>query len=115
MKPTTAPAKPPASRGKPRFSIFAWENLLKVLLVFIPLAAAGEHFHWSALSVFIFACLAIIPLAGIMGESTEHLAARFGAGVGGLMNATFGNAAELIIALSALRRGYTDVVKASLT
>jgi len=108
MKTTPAPAKP-------RSSIWAWENLLKVLLVFIPLAAIAEHLHWSALSVFIFACLAIIPLAGIMGESTEHLATRFGAGVGGLMNATFGNAAELIIALSALRRGYYDVVKASLT
>ena len=98
-----------------RAPFFTFENLLKILLVFIPLAAAAEHFHWGDLAVFVFACLAIIPLAGIMGESTEHLAARFGAGVGGLLNATFGNAAELIIALSALRRGYYDVVKASLT
>jgi len=69
-----------------------------------PLAAVAEHFHWGALPIFIFACIAIIPLAGIMGESTEHLAARFGAGIGGLMNATFGNAAELIIAMVALYR-----------
>jgi Ca2+:H+ antiporter len=104
---TTTPSAP-----RPLFSL---ENLLKILLVFIPLAAAAEHFHWGGLFVFSFACLAIIPLAGIMGESTEHLAARFGAGIGGFMNATFGNAAEFIIALSALRHGYYEVVKASLT
>lgn len=103
----------PSTPTRPPF--FTFENLLKILLVFIPLAAAAEHFHWGDLAVFVFACLAIIPLAGIMGESTEHLATRFGAGVGGLLNATFGNAAELIIAMSALRRGYYDVVKASLT
>jgi len=85
------------------------------LLVFVPLAALGEWLHWGALPVFIFAALAIIPLAGIMGESTEHLAARLGAGIGGLLNATFGNAAEMIIALAALQRGLHDVVKASLT
>src|SRR6185295_10891647 len=61
------------------------------------------------------ACLAIIPLAGMMGEATERLAARLGAGIGGLLNATFGNAAELIIAIAALSRGLHDVVKASLT
>jgi Ca2+:H+ antiporter len=65
--------------------------------------------------VFLCACLAVIPLAGLMGEATEQLAARLGAGIGGLLNATFGNAAELIIALIALRRGLYDVVKASLT
>jgi len=54
-------------------------------------------------------------LAGWMGKATEHLASRAGAGVGGLLNATFGNAAELIIALVALREGFYDVVKASLT
>jgi Ca2+:H+ antiporter len=100
---------------RPRFRIFAPANILKLLLVFVPLAAFAEWLHWGALPVFIFACIAIIPLAGIMGESTEHLAARLGAGIGGLLNATFGNAAELIIALVALSRGLHDVVKASLT
>jgi Ca2+:H+ antiporter len=56
-----------------------------------------------------------VPLAGFLGSATERIADRMGAGVGGLLNATFGNAAELIIALVALSRGYTDVVKASLT
>lgn len=89
--------------------------MLRVLLVFIPLAVAGEWLHWSPLAIFTCACLAIIPLAGLMGEATEHLAARLGAGVGGLLNATFGNAAELIIALVALFKGLDNVVKASLT
>lgn len=99
----------------PRFNPLAAEHLLKYLLVFVPLAAAAEHFHWGAPWVFAFSGLAIIPLAGIMGSATERLASRLGAGIGGLLNATFGNAAELIIAIVALRAGLHDVVKASLT
>jgi Ca2+:H+ antiporter len=93
----------------------AVEHLLDLLLVFVPLAVVAEWLHWSALPVFAFAGVAIVPLAGIMGTATEQLAGRLGAGVGGLLNASFGNAAELIIALAALRRGLYDVVKASLT
>ena len=59
--------------------------------------------------------LAIIPLAGLIGEATEALADKLGPGIGGLLNATFGNAAELIIALFALFKGLDEVVKASLT
>ena len=95
--------------------IFAPENALQLLLVFIPIAIVAEHLHWGALAVFGCAGLAIIPLAGLMGRATEQLAAKLGAGVGGLLNATFGNAAELIIAFVALQRGLYDVVKASLT
>jgi Ca2+:H+ antiporter len=90
-------------------------RIMHLFLVFVPLAALAEWLHWGALAIFGFACIAIIPLAGIMGEATEHLAARLGAGIGGLLNATFGNAAELIIAMVALSRGLHDVVKASLT
>ena len=86
-----------------------------MLLLFIPLAALAEWRRWGAIAVFSLAALAIVPLAGLMGEATERLAARQGAGVGGLLNATFGNAAELIIALVALKQGLHDVVKASLT
>ncbi|MBV8077889.1 MAG: calcium/proton exchanger, partial [Planctomycetaceae bacterium] len=68
-----------------------------------------------ALAQFALASLAIIPLAGLIGEATEALAFHLGPGIGGLLNATFGNAAELIIALFALFRGLDDVVKASLT
>ena len=90
-------------------------NVFQLLLVFVPLAALGEWLHWSGVAVFVLAGLAIIPLAGILGQATERLASRFGAGVGGLLNATFGNAAELIISIAALRAGLYDVVKASLT
>ena len=85
------------------------------LLVFVP-AVAILHYAAPAKAVWIFlcACLAILPLAGWMGKATEHLAERTGEGIGGLLNATFGNAAELIIAVMALRRGLYDIVKASL-
>ena len=65
--------------------------------------------------VFVSAGLAIIPLAGLLGRATEHLTTHVGAGIGALLNASLGNAAELIIALVALREGLHDVVKASLT
>src|SRR6185503_4871951 len=84
-------------------------------MVLVPVAAVADLLHWSAPVVFALAALAIIPLAGIMGHATEHVAARLGAGIGGLLNATFGNAAELIIGIIALRKGLFDVVKASLT
>jgi Ca2+:H+ antiporter len=86
------------------------------LLVFLPVALAFEH--WAPerhIVVFFAAAAAIIPLAGWLGKATEHLAERAGAGVGGLLNATFGNAAELIIGIMALRKGLRGVVKASLT
>ncbi|MBK7367111.1 MAG: calcium/proton exchanger [Candidatus Eisenbacteria bacterium] len=89
--------------------------ILKAMLVFVAITPLAEHFHAGALTIFVCSALAIIPLAGLMGEATEQLAARLGAGIGGLLNATFGNAAELIIALVALQKGYHDVVKASLT
>ena len=85
-------------------------------LVFIPISVYLEHFHAQAhLWIFFSACLAIIPLAGLLGEATEHIAEKMGEGIGGLLNATFGNAAELIIAIVALRAGHVEVVKASLT
>ena len=92
------------------------ENVLALLLVFIPVAAVLEYVvHAGPTLVFLAAALAIVPLAGFMGRSTEMLAERVGAGLGGLLNATFGNAAELIIAFFALREGLHDLVKASLT
>jgi len=70
--------------------------------------------HRSAIEIFVVSCLAVIPLAGLMGHATEELAERMGEGVGGLLNATFGNAAELIIAIVALNAGLHDLVKASI-
>ncbi len=90
---------------------------LNWLLAFIPIAAYCEYATHNHTAIFITACLAIIPIAGWMGEATEHLAEKTGEGIGGLLNATFGNAAELVIALVALSKGPAmyDVVKASIT
>ncbi len=95
--------------------LFAAENLLNWLLVFVPIAVVLEFTHARPIAIFATSALAIIPLAGWMGRATEHLAEKLGEGIGGLLNATFGNAAELIIALMALRAGMFDVVKASIT
>ena len=85
------------------------------LLLFVPVAIGLEFLAPERhLLVFVTSSLAILPLAGWMGRATEQLAERMGEGVGGLLNATFGNAAELIIALAALRAGLHDVVKASI-
>jgi Ca2+:H+ antiporter len=92
-----------------------WQPSLNWLLVFVLLSVVAEFAHVDPLWVFLASAAGIIPLAGWMGRATEELAHRVGAGVGGLLNATFGNAAELIIALVALRAGLHDVVKASLT
>jgi Ca2+:H+ antiporter len=86
------------------------------LLVFVPVAIGLHIVRPEAhTAVFVLSCLAVIPLAGWMGHATEELARRTGEGIGGLLNATFGNAAELIIALMALQKGLYAVVKASLT
>ena len=95
--------------------LFTFENALMLLLIFVPISIILEFLHADPLWVFLSSSIAIIPLAGFMGKSTEHLAEKFGAGLGGLLNATFGNAAELIIALMALRKGLYEVVKASIT
>jgi Ca2+:H+ antiporter len=95
--------------------LFAAENILYLLLVFVPIAIVLELMHSAPVWIFIAAALAIVPLAGLMGKATEHLAESLGEGVGGLLNATFGNAAELIIAIIALQKGLYDVVKASIT
>ena len=81
----------------------------------MPLSLYLGFTHASPTWVFIAACLAILPLAGLMGEATEHLTHHTGPGIGGLLNASFGNAAELIIAFMALRAGEKEIVKASLT
>jgi Ca2+:H+ antiporter len=90
-------------------------NILRLLLVFVPVAIYLGLTHASPTWVFLFCCLAILPLAGLMGEATEHITHHTGPGIGGLMNASFGNAAELIIAFIALKAGETEIVKASIT
>ncbi|MBI3248861.1 MAG: calcium/proton exchanger [Deltaproteobacteria bacterium] len=90
-------------------------DVLLLFLAFVPIAVTLEVLHADPVWIFSASALAIIPLAGLMGKATEHLSEHLGAGIGGLLNASFGNAAELIIAFIALRAGLLDVVKASIT
>jgi Ca2+:H+ antiporter len=86
------------------------------LLLFVPTAIAAEYFfHATPILIFVLAALGIIPLAKYLGEATEHLASHTTPALGGFLNATFGNATELIIALFALNAGLIGVVQASLT
>ena len=92
------------------------KNLIFIgLLVFVPISVAAHFLGWGELAIFITAALAILPLAGWMGTATEEIAVVLGPSWGGLLNATFGNATELIIALIALNEGLVNVVKASIT
>jgi Ca2+:H+ antiporter len=92
------------------------DRILLALLLFAPATLVmAWGFGLRGTPVFMAAALSIIPLAGYMGRATERLSEHLGAGWGGFLNATFGNAAEMIIAIMALRAGLMDVVKASLT
>ena len=90
--------------------IFYWSPV-----VLVPATIALEFAHAPAALIFVASAVAIVPLAGLMGIATEEMAARTGPTIGGLMNATLGNAAEVIIGIFALRAGLIELVKASLT
>jgi Ca2+:H+ antiporter len=87
---------------------------MNVLLIFIPVSVATALFANWPLGVFLSAAVAIVPLAGLMGEATEDLSKHLGPQWGGLVNATFGNATELIIGLFALHQGLLQLVRASI-
>jgi Ca2+:H+ antiporter len=95
-----------------RFICASWLN---VLLVFIPISGFLQHRQTIAVWVFAAAALALVPLAGLIGHATEVITEHTGPGVGGLLNATFGNAPELIFAFYAVRAGLYGIVKASIT
>ncbi len=88
---------------------------ITILLLALPLTLIAELAGWSDLALFLLAALAIIPLAAYIGEATEALAAHTGPRLGALLNATLGNAAELIITIAAIRGGLLELVKASIT
>jgi len=90
-------------------------KFLYALLVFVPIAIAAELMHASPVIVFALSAAAIIPLSGILGHATEELTGHTSSTIGGLINATLGNFAELVIAALALRAGMIDLVKASIT
>jgi Ca2+:H+ antiporter len=93
----------------------AFQIAIYALLIFIPIAFVVRFVLHDQLWLFITSAAAIIPLAKILGTATEELAVRVGSGIGGLLNATFGNAVEMIIAFFALQAGLYEVVKASIT
>ena len=90
-------------------------RILRYLLVFVPIAVIAEYVIGNDLLIFITSAVALIPLAGVLGEATEELALHYGPRIGGLLNATLGNAAELIITIVAIQAGKYELVKASLT
>lgn len=106
------PPLPPPRVIPPKRKWFSWSYLL---LLAVPASWLLVQAHADPLAIFVTACIAVLPLAGLMGTATEHLAHRTGPSIGGLLNATFGNAAELIIAIVALKAGLVDLVKASIT
>ena len=91
------------------------ENPLLVLLLVLPFVLAAQLLGWSALALFALAAVGIIPLAAMIGEATEDLAAHTDPRVGALLNASLGNAAELIITVTAVQAGLLELVKASIT
>ncbi|KIW16188.1 calcium/proton exchanger [Exophiala spinifera] len=95
-----------------------WEvlktNYVNVLLVFVPLGIIAGLTDWSPVSQFVLNFIAIIPLASLLAFATEELAIPLGQTIGGLLNATFGNAVELIVSIIALQKGYIRIVQASM-
>jgi Ca2+:H+ antiporter len=96
------------------FSYFR-NHPLSVLLLALPLTFLGEQLAWSPVAIFLLAALGVIPLAAYIGEATEALAHYTSPRIGALLNATLGNAAELIITVVAVRAGLLELVKASIT
>ncbi|KAG0051679.1 hypothetical protein BGZ83_003470 [Gryganskiella cystojenkinii] len=86
---------------------------LNVLLVFVPIGIVASKVGWPDVAVFLLNFIAIIPLAKLLGYATEELAMRLGENLGALLNASFGNAVELILSIIALKEGKIDVVQAS--
>ena len=100
---------------QPQFAMSIKKIISYVLLIFVPISIAAEYLGWGSLAVFITSAIAIVPLAIWLSTATEEVAVVTGPSIGALLNAVFGNATELIIALAALNAGLVDIVKASIT
>lgn len=98
-----------------RFTAYIRHKPISLILVALPLAYLAEIFHWGPVWVFALSAISVIPMAAYIGEGTEALAAYTNPRIGGLLNATLGNAAELIITIVAIRAGLLELVKASIT
>src|SRR5574340_1235833 len=88
---------------------------LLILLLALPLVPVAQSLGWSPVTIFVISAIGIIPLASLIGKATEDLAAHTGPQLGALLNATLGNAAELIITITAVQAGLLELVKASIT
>jgi Ca2+:H+ antiporter len=108
--PSTGPRR---SRGPAAF-LLSGEGWPYTLVPFIPIAVALDLLHAGPVLIFATSAIGVIPTAALMGKATEELADRVGPGIGGLLNVTFGNFPELLIAFFALREGLHEVVKASI-
>jgi Ca2+:H+ antiporter len=89
--------------------------IVAAILVFVPLSCVAKYQQWGDMTIFLTSALAIIPLSIALSTATEKIAVETGPSIGGLVNAVFGNATELILALVALRAGLVDIVKSSIT
>jgi Ca2+:H+ antiporter len=94
---------------------FTKPSIIYFLLVFVPISVILDLVHADHIIIFIIAVIALIPLAKLIGDSTEHLSTHYGSTLGSLLNVTFGNAAEIIISVVAINAGLIDLVKASIT
>jgi Ca2+:H+ antiporter len=94
---------------------FTKPSIIYFLLLFVPISVILDLVHADHIIIFIIAVIALIPLAKLIGDSTEHLSTHYGSTLGSLLNVTFGNAAEIIIAVVAINAGLIDLVKASIT
>ncbi len=104
-----------ALQFQPQFAMSIKKIISYVLLIFVPISIAAEYLGWGSLAIFITSGIAIVPLAIWLSTATEEVAVVTGPSIGALLNAVFGNATELIIALAALNAGLVDIVKASIT
>lgn len=98
-----------------KITLYLKKKPLYLLLVTFPIAIVASALNWDPIVVFSLSAAGVIPLAGLIGDATEGLASHTGPKIGGLINATLGNAAELIITLLAINKGLLDLVKASIT
>jgi len=97
-----------------KVKVILLSNYVNVLLVFVPLGIAAGVMKWNSTAIFVMNFLAIIPLAALLSFATEELALIVGETLGGLLNATFGNAVELIVSIVALTKGEIRIVQASM-
>ncbi|KAF9469298.1 Sodium/calcium exchanger protein-domain-containing protein [Collybia nuda] len=96
------------------YKSFIFGTYLNVLLIFIPLSFLSHHLHWDAALRFTFSFIAIVPLAKLLGDATEQMSAKMGQTLAGLLNASFGNAVEIIVGVAALLQGELRIVQTSM-